>query len=110
MRNLSGLYQFKSDYFDVGEVVITSGVREIVGTSFEAGRCVVDLIFRYCNKDWGNLCEEDALLNEESIENDGANMSLFACYKTKFGKINISTNRISEDGEFGTTVFLPSER
>lgn len=110
MRNLSGLYQFKSDYFDVGEVVITAGVREIVGTSFEAGKCIVELIFRYCAKDWGDLCEDDCRLNEESIANDGINTSIFACYKTKYGKINISTNRISEDGEFGTTVFLPSER
>ena len=110
MKSLRGLYHFKSDYFEVGEVVISSGVRELIGTSFGACECIIELIFRYCNKDWDCLCESDIRLNEESIANDGANMSIFACYKTKYGKINISTNRINEEGEFGTTVYLPEER
>jgi len=109
-EDLRGIYEFKSDFFDVGQFVITKGVRNLIGTKYNEAEFVFGSIVRYCRKDWGDLSEKDALINEEEIARNNGNMSLFACYQSEYGKIYISTNRISEAGEYATTVFLPGER
>ena len=89
--------QLKSK-FPLGQVVATPGALEALG-HIEAGT----LLLRHSFGDWGDVCEESALLNDEALQ-DGSR--LLSIYKSNNGtKIYILT----EADRSATTILLPSE-
>lgn len=101
---------YVSKYFNLGNIVVTSGIHEAMKESkrftLEIG---VDLQ-RYSIKDWGNLCEEDKRINDEALKYPD-DLYILAAYQTCRGKIYIITNRISENpGDNATTICFPDER
>lgn len=101
---------FKSIYFNLGKVVVTNGIHSTMLDNKEFANEVFVSLNRYCGKDWGDICEEDALVNERALEYPD-DLYLLGAYHTCCGKIWTITERISEiPGDNGTTVLFPSER
>jgi len=52
-----------SKYFDLGKLVVTRRINNMVGENVQFSKDVISAIRRYCCRDWGDLCEEDKLAN-----------------------------------------------
>ena len=101
---------FTSKYFNLGKVVCTATVNNIMTENKQFASEVISELRRYCNKDWGDLDEEDKQTNEDALQYPD-DLYLLASYKTCKGTIWIITNRISENaGDNATTVCFPDER
>lgn len=101
---------FTSKYFNLGKVVCTSTLHNAMMENKQFSREVMSALQRYCNKDWGELDEEDKQVNEDALQYPD-DLYLLAAYKTCRGKIYIITNRISENaGDNATTICFPDER
>ena len=101
---------FTSKYFNLGKVVCTATINNIMSENKQFVNEVMTALQKYCQKDWGDLCEEDKEINENALQYPD-DLYLLAAYKTCKGKIWIITNRISENaGDNATTVCFPDER
>lgn len=101
---------FTSKYFNLGKIVCTATLHNVMSENSRFAKEVITAINRYSNKDWGDLCEEDKQINEDALQYPD-DLYLLAAYQTCKGKIYIITNRISENaGDNATTVCFPDER
>ena len=101
---------YTSKYFNVGKVVCTATLNNAMSENKQFASEVMSALQKYCNKDWGDLCEEDKQINDDALQYPD-DLYLLAAYKTCKGKIWIITNRISENaGDNATTVCFPDER
>lgn len=101
---------FTSKYFNVGKVVCTTTLNNAMSENKQFANEVMSALQRYCNKDWGDLCEEDKQTNDDALQYPD-DLYLLAAYKTCKGKIYIITERISENaGDNATTLCFPDER
>jgi hypothetical protein len=84
----------------LGMVVATPGVLEKLK---ESNQCFLEFIQRHRNHDWGDVCQEDWSLNNQSVL-EGTR--ILSSYHTKKGeKIWI----ITEADRSSTTLLLPSD-
>lgn len=84
--------------FDLGKTVITAGGYAELDQSH-----VLQSLTRHSNGDWGDICQEDKTLNDESLVTSGR---LFSAYCSPDGtKYWI----ITEWDRSYTTVLLPDE-
>lgn len=91
--------------FEKGQLLCTAGVRNLMNedNSFEAF-VAWSFINRYCECDWGEMCEEDKALNDEAVKN--GDDRIFAAYeKEGLPKIYI----ITEWDRSATTILFPDE-
>lgn len=88
--------------FQLGKLVMTSGIRNIINEKPSYQYELVNYLNRYMNEDWGDLCDDDKQMNEDAIRN---NERLLASYVTSGGNIYIITER---DRSY-TTILLRSE-
>lgn len=96
--------------FNLGKIVCTATIHNAMQEDKQFARDIANAMERYCGKDWGDLCEADKQMNEESLKYPD-DLYILAAYHTCKGKIYIITNRISEKaGDNATTVCFPSER
>lgn len=101
---------YKSEFFNVGKVVVTYGINDKMKESNQFRNEVDEALKRFCNKDWGDLEDDDKQTNEEALEYP-EDIYLMGVYKTCKGKIWIITNRVTETaGDNATTVCFPDER
>lgn len=101
---------WESKYFNVGKVVCTATINNLMSENKQFAREILSAMERYCNKDWGDLDAEDKQINDDAL-NYPEDLYLLAAYKTCKGKIYIITNRISEmAGDNATTICFPDER
>ena len=101
---------FTSKYFNLGKVVCTATLNNIMSENKQFANEVMSALQRYCNKDWGDLCEEDKQTNEDALQYPD-DLYLLAAYKTCKGKIYIITERISKNaGDNATTLCFSDER
>ena len=99
-----------SKFFNIGKVVVTKSIDELMKENRKFAVEVTLSLQRYAVKDWGNLDAEDKQINDEAL-NYPDDLYLLGAYKTSKGKIYIITNRISEKaGDNATTVCFPDER
>ena len=94
--------------FETGPVVMTIGVRDIMSNGESAAEAVRNCLERHCKGDWGDLCEDDKAMNDESLEAEKTGEwtdRLFSSYETDFGKIYI----ITEYDRSVTTILTPEE-
>jgi hypothetical protein len=94
--------------FETGTVVMTCGIKDLVFSDEHAQEVVENCLERHCKGDWGDLCEDDKAMNDESLEaekNGGWTDSLFSSYETDVGKIYV----ITECDRSATTILLPDE-
>ena len=101
---------YKSKFFNIGKVVVTSGINEAIAENQKFAWEVELSLQRYCVKDWGCIDEEDKQANEDALQYPD-DLYLLAAYQTCKGKIYIITERISENaGDNATTLCFPDER
>lgn len=94
--------------FETGPVVMTVGIKEIAMTGGTAADVIESCLDRHCKGDWGDLCDDDKQLNNDSLKAEkegGYTDSLFSCYNTDYGKIFV----ITECDRSVTTVLLAEE-
>lgn len=85
------------------QLVTTSGVMSVCRENRAFNTFVSESLGRFTRKDWGSLPEEDRLLNEAALGNDGDR--LFAKYKHVEGDIYI----ITEADSSVTTILFADE-
>lgn len=84
--------------FNLGKVVATQGVvNEITMDDID------NAMKKYTNGDWGNVCEEDAQMNDDALKNEDR---IVASYTASNGT---DFWIITEWDRSVTTVLLPSE-
>jgi hypothetical protein len=84
--------------FSLGQTVITAGAHEKLNY-YE----VLSALTRHFTGDWGDVCEEDKLSNDQAVEKG---LRILSSYQTKDGtKFWI----ITEWDRSVTTILLPSE-
>lgn len=90
--------------FELGRVVMTQGVDELIEKDKvkfdECANCLV----RHCNCDWGNLCEEDKMLNDSAVVDGGRILSAY-----EIGENKVKIWIITEADRSYTTILLPEE-
>jgi len=91
--------------FSLGQLVATPGAL----SAFEkTGQSPADFIRRHAAGDWGEMCEEDAGLNNDAVVNGGRLMSAYRLSDNT--KIWIITEAADENGNReATTILLPDE-
>lgn len=87
----------------LGQVVVTAAINESIIADPEFAIGIINSLERYCNYDWGELCEEDKLKNDLAIENEEER--IFAAYEICSEKIYI----ITEWDRSATTILFSSE-
>ena len=89
--------------FEMGQLVFTRGVNDLVATNSEFTLFVMNSIGRHGRGDWGELSEEDKKENEYAL---GKHLRLFSAYERHpIPKIWI----ITEADRSVTTVLFPEE-
>lgn len=91
--------------FHLGQVVATPGALEALTDS---GQSPADFLRRHAKGDWGEVCREDAHLNDEAIR-EGSR--ILSAYQTSTGaKLWIITEAANDHGQrAATTILLPEE-
>ena len=90
---------------DIGEVFVTAGINAKMDKSETFSREVVLSLHKFECCDCGDTSEDDALLNDRSVQ-DGT-MNVMGSYETTEGRIWIKTDKMPD--KTITTVLFPSE-
>jgi hypothetical protein len=88
--------------FRLGQIVMTRSIAIDVEESAKFAREVTKALRRYASGDWGDICAEDAQMNNEAV-NGGDR--ILAAYNTSNGKIWI----ITEWDRSATTILYPED-
>lgn len=90
--------------FALGQIVATPDALEALT---KAGQTPHEFLSRHHRGDWGDVCAEDATLNDEALK-DGSR--LLSAYTLKTGeKLWIITEAVGDDGQRGSScLLLPS--
>lgn len=91
----------KGQAFELGAVVATSALQERLGD--KAHRLLPKIIARHSAGDWGDVCEEDAKINEAALKNDCRLMSVYKIDDS------LSVWAITEADRSSTTLLLPED-
>lgn len=91
--------------FNTGQILATPGALEALQAS---GQNPGDFLSRHVKGDWGEVCDEDKSLNDQSLV-DGSR--LLSAFRTLQGtKLWIITEAADDRGHrAATTILLPSE-
>lgn len=91
--------------FTLGQVVATPGALDALE---QAGQTPMEFLVRHVRGDWGDVCEEDAEANEQSLK-DGSRI-LSAYHLNSCVKIWVLTEAADDHGQrAATTLLLPEE-
>lgn len=91
--------------FELGQIVATCGVHEMMQTDSSFRKFVSACMNRYMSGDWGDLCEEDRLANDDSLRSEGRILAAYENPDHPDWKIWI----ITEWDRSATTILFPSE-
>jgi hypothetical protein len=91
--------------FPLGQILATPGALEALG---QCHQNPMEFLARHSAGDWGEVCDEDRSLNDQSVI-DGSR--ILSAYSTKIGmKLWIITEATDEHGHrSATTILLPDE-
>lgn len=96
----------KMKKFDLGQVVMTRGIAEILKNDIE-GDFNWDLniyLWKHATGNWGNLCEDDKMLNDMAVVDGGRILSAY-----EIGENKVKIWIITEADRNYTTILLPEE-
>ena len=88
----------------VGQVVMTRGVSLFVNKNKDCFAEINKYFLSYLNQDWGILCEEDKLLNDEALINGDRILA-----KYHLSSIDRDIYIITEWDRSYTTILFPEE-
>ena len=86
--------------FSLGQTVATPGALQAL---VEAGQEPSTFLFRHVSGDWGEICEGDRQVNEESVNNGDRLMSAYTL------RTGVKIWIITESDRSVTTLLLPDE-
>ena len=91
--------------FTLGRVFTTPGALEAMGAS---GETPADFLSRHAEMDWGRVPPEDAVLNNQAVDNGDR---ILSAYDTREGvRLWVITERVDDSGHRqATTILLPQE-
>lgn len=89
--------------FELGRVVVTPGALQLLE---QVGINVFDLLARHASGDWGDVCAEDAKVNEYAVINGGRVLSVYTLVP---GSEDERVWIITEHDRSVTTVLRPDE-
>jgi hypothetical protein len=90
--------------FDPGVLLATPGTTSAFDRNHQTP---LDFLQRHLSGDWGDLCQEDRLLNDQALVNGSR---LLSAYRLKDGtKIWCITEAVGENGRREATTFLLPE-
>lgn len=92
-----------SKVFNLGQLVCTANVHAMKEENSEFCAFLTDCLMRYMIGDWGDTCEEDAKLNDESVDNGERILAVY-----KFDD-NTTVWFITEWDRSATTILFPEE-
>lgn len=95
----------KKTKFETGQKVCTRRVADKIRKDRSFYEFVMSSLSKYMQCDWGNMCKDDAYLNDEAVEN-GCDR-IFAEYEMLNTGIRIWI--ITESDRSVTTILFPSE-
>lgn len=75
--------------FQTGQIVMTRSINDTIAESSQFSRFVLNSIRRYIVCDWGEMCSEDARMNDSAVKNNDDR--IVARYNNKQGDIYIIT-------------------
>lgn len=55
---------------DLGKIVVTRDIKEAMDNSHEFNLCLQLAMDKFSKNDWGKTCQEDAMLNDMSLEHN----------------------------------------
>ena len=91
--------------FEMGQVVMTSGISNAVEKDISFGKFVNDCLLRFAKCDWGYLCKDDKKLNDANV--DAGHGMILASYKNRKDGREIWIQTV--DDRSYTTILFPSE-
>lgn len=91
--------------FDTGKTVMTRGVAEKAAEDGAFAGFILSSFTRYLDGDWGDVCADDAALNDESVE-EGER--IMAAYIPE-GRPELKIWIVTEWDRSTTTVLFPDE-
>lgn len=91
--------------FDLGQLVVTRGIEKLIieeecDNTQEIAQCIV----RHRQGDWGNLDEDDKMLNDNAVVDGGRILSAY-----EIGENKVKIWIITEADRSYTTILLPEE-
>jgi len=95
--------------FELGQVVMTNGINNVItngGNVADADKVfdLLECIDRHKRGDWGNLDEDDKMLNDSAVEDGGRIISAY-----EIGENKVKIWIITEADRSYTTILLPEE-
>ena len=95
--------------FETGPIIMTPGIRELISEGPYELDIVQRCLERHTEGDWGQLCDDDRQLNQDSLKEEKEKgftyRNLFSSYDTELGRFYI----ITECDRSVTTILTPSE-
>ena len=90
--------------FALGQLVMTSGVNDLVAEDEEFSKFVVKSLNRHARRDWGDVDAEDKQTNDQSLKQG---LRVLSAYNDdRFPKHGISTIWIITEADRSTTTIL----
>lgn len=86
-------------------VVLTQEMNDAVSNDVDFAKFVESCITRFFNRDWGDICKDDKVLNDEAASRRIGQILASYIYKKDGRKIWISTS----SDHMVTTVLFPGE-
>ena len=90
--------------FDLGQTFVTKGVWDAIGNNVGDFITMNVCLSKHHNGDWGNLDEEDKMLNDIAVEDGGRILSAY-----EIGENKVKIWIITEADRSYTTILLPEE-
>ncbi|MGR5112738.1 type I restriction endonuclease subunit M [Vibrio jasicida] len=100
-ENQPQIYTCTAVAFELGQIVMTQGVSQLLG-DLPYELLLLPCLARHTNGDWGELCIEDKVANDEATRHG---LRILSAYR--FGDERIWV--ITEGDRSVTTFLLPSE-
>ena len=89
--------------FNLGKIMMSRGIADYIEGNTEYHCEILDYLKRYIHCDWGNLCNDDKIMNDLAVKNNDDR--ILASYNSSKGKIYI----ITEWDRSCTTILLAKE-
>ena len=87
---------------NTGQLVMTKGITEKIAEDTRFAYFISESLKRYLHQDWGDIAEEDKLLNAKAL---AEGTRILAAYKNDLDKIWI----ITEADRSSTCILFPDE-
>jgi hypothetical protein len=87
----------------------TKGLNELATANLLVNKFMYDCLHQFLCQHWGDVCEEDALLNDQAMKNGERVIASYNTNLVSDGKIWIIADAEDEEGKRVVTMLLPSE-